>query len=456
MAPEAQGQRPTSHPVILLSVLLFVALAFGGGGVRYGLFNLVVQLTALGILAFNRDAVGAFWKDSPLGLRVLVGLTLLVPVAQLVPLPDGIWMSLPGRDLVAESRAQAGVGGWTAASVDPARTLVALTGMIVPLVILLVGWKLSRPQLILVGWVVVALGILSFVLGALQVLSVGSFGVLYSERPPNEILYGTFANRNSTGIYLVGCLALATLLAPPIARPHPAVLPVRLIVCALLLLAILLTKSRTALVLAMIPVALGALRAVAAWRATKRHQPPSRRNLTAMALLASLALGVLAVGGTIALAPGRVSDTLERFSATDDPREYIWENGYYSIERFWPVGAGMGTFDEVAQVDEALESMTLNRAGRAHNDYLELAIEAGAFGLLLAASWLLLIAFLCWRARRSQLYWSAMAGGTILLAIALQSITDYPLRNQAVLALAAFAMLLLANIAARNDADQRQ
>lgn len=423
---------------------------------RYGLSNLVVQLVALAILAFHREAACAFWRESPLILRVLTALSLLLPVLQLFPLPESVWMALPGHDLVAEARAQAGASGWTAASVDPARTLVALTGMIVPLVILMVGWKLSRRHLVLVGWVVVALGILSFALGTVQVLTVGNVGVLYSERPPNDLLYATFANRNSTGVYLVGCLALAALLPPPLARPNPAALPVRLAICALLLLGILLTRSRTALVLAMIPVALGAIRAFAAWRAARRQQPGTGRDLPMTAILASMFLALLAVGGTIALAPGRVGDTLERFAAKDDPRQYIWENGYYSAERFWPIGAGMGTFDEVAQVDEALESMTPNRAGRAHNDYLELAIEAGVFGLLLAVSWLALVAFLCWRASRSPMRWPALAGGTILLAIALQSITDYPLRNQAVLALAGFAMVLLARIADRADADQRQ
>ena len=107
----------------------------------------------------------------------------------------------------------------------------------------------------------------------------------------------------------------------------------------------------------------------------------------------------------------------------------------------------MGTFDEVFQIDESLENTAQRRAGRAHNDYLEIAIEAGLPGLLLIAAWSAMCIWLAWRARRSPLRWAGWAAAGILLAIALQSATDYPLRNQAMLCLAAFALLVLARFA---------
>ena len=60
---------------------------------------------------------------------------------------------------------------------------------------------------------------------------------------------------------------------------------------------------------------------------------------------------------------------------------------------------------------------------------------------------MILIGWLSWRAGRSQYRWPAWGSGAILLAVALQSITDYPLRNQTMLAVAAFAILMLARIA---------
>jgi O-antigen ligase len=160
--------------------------------------------------------------------------------------------------------------------------------------------------------------------------------------------------------------------------------------------------------------------------------------------MATLILGIAAIGALLTLAPGRVGDTMQRFENDNNPRAYIWEDATYSANRFWPMGAGMGTFDEVFQVDESLENMTLRRAGRAHNDYLEVAIEAGLPGLALIAAWVALLAWLSWRARLSRDRWIAWSGALILLAIALQSITDYPLRNQSMLAVGSFALLVLA------------
>ena len=134
----------------------------------------------------------------------------------------------------------------------------------------------------------------------------------------------------------------------------------------------------------------------------------------------------------------------DRFGETsEDARAYIWDDAAYSTKRYFPVGSGMGTFDEVFQLDESLENMTLRRAGRAHNDYLEVAIEAGLPGIALIAGWLALLAWFSWQARHSRDRWIAWSGAAILLVIALQSITDYPLRNHSMLALAGFALVVL-------------
>ncbi len=436
------------RPLLASCVLTVIAFAFGGGGVRYGLANLVVQLSALAILAFHREAFVSFWKSSPIALRALTAVSLLLPALYLIPLPDSLWSGLPGRDLVATSLDLIDARGWRSLSVDPARTLVALSGLIVPLVILTVGWSIPRRHLMTVGWVVVALGLACFLLGVLQVLSGGTTAVIYPERGPTGLLYGTFANRNSTGVFLVAALTLAALLPLPLSRPHPAALPVRLAICALLLLAIVLTRSRTAFVLAAIPIALGLARAF--W-ASRENRGESRGRRGSLAVFGSIFLALAALASVVAVAPGRIGDTLERFEATDDARVYIWEDAAYSAQRYWPIGAGMGTFDEVFQVDESLEFLTKRRAGRAHNDYIELAIEAGVPGLAIATGWLLLVGWLSWKAGRSQFRWPAWGCGAILLAIALQSITDYPLRNQTMLAVAAFALLLLARVASARD-----
>ncbi|KPP94420.1 O-antigen ligase [Erythrobacter sp. HL-111] len=430
-----------------LGTVLIVAAALGGGGQRYGLANLAVQLTALAALALHPAAFAAFRTSAPLALRALAGLSLLLPLLQLVPLPPAIWTALPGRDLVVQSLEAAGMAGWMPFSLDPHRTLLALTALVTPLAVLAAGWTLRREQIAMLGWLVVALGILNLLIGAVQVSSPGGRASLFDEVLPEEVLLGTFANRNSTALFLVGALGFAALVPAPWARR--AELALRVGLCALLLLAIILTRSRTGLVLALVPLGLAALRALS-WSASRG---PARGSGRARPRSLALTAGAAAVAaalfaGLLVLAPGRVADTVERFGALDrDARSYIWEDAAYSSSRYWPLGAGMGTFDEVFQIDESLENMTVRRAGRAHNDYLEIAIEAGLPGLVLVAAWLLLVGWLSWQARRSRWRWTGWAGASFLVCIALQSITDYPLRNQTILAAAGLALLALARTA---------
>ena len=425
-----------------ICALLVFAIAFGGGGSKYGLANLTVILASLVALSFHRTAFFAFWRSAPLLLRGLIAISIFIPAAYLIPLPPSVWSAMPGRDLVAQSFDLIGYDGGASASVNPMRTLMALTALITPLAVLTIGWTVPRDKLIVAAWVAVALGLFNFLLGVPQVLSNSEAGVLYPENPMPGVLFGTFANRNSTGLFLVAALALASLMPlPPRARQFS--LPLRLGICAALILAIVLTRSRTALVLALIPLCMAGLKmALAHFR--RKGGSQSEKAGKIMPITLGVVLVSVVVGSIFVAAPGRLSESFSRFSTDrDDPRAYIWDDASYAAQRYWPIGSGPGTFDEVFQIDESLENITMKRAGRAHNDYLEVAIETGAPGLAVIVGWLILLIWLGWCSRTSDDRWIAWSGGIILLAIALQSITDYPLRNQSLLAIGAFALLIL-------------
>jgi O-antigen ligase len=374
----------------------------------------------------------------------MVGASILLPMLFLIPLPASLWNGLPGRELMVRSLELVGANDWATLSVDPIRTLLALTALITPLALLTIGWTATRDRLVTLGWIVIALGLANMAIGIPQVLSSGTTGLLYPENPMPGVMFGSFANRNSTGLMLVAAMALAALLPLP-TRFARAELVIRASICALLLVAVILTRSRSALVLALVPLALACLRMLVA--------QGMRRAWLA---LAPLALVALVAGALVTFAPGRVGDVMDRFNDDDvNARAYIWEDASYAAARYWPVGAGTGVFDEVFQIDESLENMTLRRAGRAHNDYLEVAIEAGLPGLALVAGWLLLVGWLSWRARTGRDRWVAWSGAAILLVIALQSITDYPLRNQTLLAVGGYALLILARFGASRQEARR-
>ena len=440
--------------LVALPMLLLVAFAFGGGGSRFGLANLTVQLSAIAVLALHQRSLVQFLNESPWHLRWLVTAAVILPIIQLVPLPPTLWTAVPGRDLAARSQDIAGGIGWMPLSLNPLRTLLALTALITPLAVLVIGWSQPRHRLVFVGWIVVGLGIATTLLGVTQLGATGQQGTLFGARNPGAILLGTFANRNSTGLFLGFALALAALLPAP--RPHPALVFGRIAVCIVLLLAIVLTRSRTALALAMLPLAIGGMKAVW-WNLRDRGIATTPHKLAGRPLTLILgAFSLIAACTTtlIIVAPEPISQTLERFEAKDDPRRFIWDDASYTAGRYWPVGAGVGSFDDVFQVDESLENLTKRTAGRAHNDYLELAIETGLAGLVLAALWLVMIGWMSWRARLSSQRWTAWAGSSFLISIALQSITDYPLRNQAILAFSGFALLLLARAASNHSRQQ--
>jgi len=437
-----------------MAALFLVAFLLGGGGQRYGLANLAVQLAALGAISLQISSANAFLKSAPSSLKLLVAASLILPLVQIVPLPYSVWRSLPARDFIAPSLELIGGSAWTALSLDPRRTLLALSGLITPIAILLVGWSVRRDQLVTLAWLFAALGLVTLIIGAFQVFAAQPLSLWVYDNLPTEIVLGTFANRNSTGLFLVGALGFAALAPPPMS--HPAALPLRVAAVVLLALAIILTQSRSSLVLSVIPLGLALVRLVA-WAhdqpSAAHARLPRPKRLRGRPLF--LATGMVALVGTtiaalLVFAPGRLGDTLERFEPDKtDARAYIWQDATSASSRYWPVGVGMGNFDEVFEIDESLEHVSLARAVRAHNDYLELMIEAGIAGLALLAGWAALLVWLSWRARLSQLRWLAWAASAFLLAIAGQSLTDYPLRNQTMLAAAGFSLLILARIGAR-------
>lgn len=413
-----------------LSALLIVAMIIGGGGVAYGLMNLAVMLMALLVLAMNREAVTRFWTNTSTALRLLVAATLLLPALQLVPMPETLWQALPGRELAVEARDVVGISGWFPLSLAPHRTMVALVGLIVPLTVLFVSWRCGASALRTARWVVIGVGVANFLLGIVQVMGQGRLGLLYPENPMPDVLFGFFANRNTAGLFLVACLCL---LANEIFdRRRARSFWLCIGIAILLALGVVLTQSRSAIALTIIPILLAVFRA-GGLRLIMRRK----------AAIAVFTMAILVAIGIGAQSSSRLDSVAARFNQTEDARFHIWQDAAFSAQRYWPVGAGMGTFDEVFQADESLEHIGVLRAGRAHNDYLEVAIEAGVLGLALVFAWLALIAVWSWQARLSPHRWSAWSGSAICLAIALQSILDFPLRNQAMLALAALALLLV-------------
>lgn len=440
------------NPVLHLQALLCVAFLAGGGGVSAAMPNLLVQLTALCVLGLNLPSVTSFVRRAPRLLVALVALTIALPLIQLVPLPPSIWHGLPGRDLVIATFDLAGISRdiWFPASVDRGRTLVALIGTITPATVIVVGYGLNRKALLRLAATLVLLALAALMWGVVQLSSGNSFGMLFGTPRYADVLYGPFANRNSTGLLFVCAICLLPMIAAPPKISAATTAIVRTATGAVLAIGVVLTQSRSSI--ALLAMALLLIGGAVAWHLLIRRNPsaasnptppPARTPATGRWLSGAVIAVILALGTLSFANGGRVAESLSRFEMTDTDRPEMWEDGVFVARHYWPVGTGMGTFDEVFQVDESLEYISPRRAGRAHNDYIELSIEAGIAGLLLLGCWL------AWCAREATRGGDMadrrvrLSAGLAVACIVLQSALDYPLRNQTMLVVAAMLVILM-------------
>ena len=206
-------------------------------------------------------------------------------------------------------------------------------------------------------------------------------------------------------------------------------------IVVLLTTGVVLTQSRSSMATLFVVLVCGAVYLMSAARLQSW-------KMAALLLLggAMCATALFALQGST-----RIGSSFDRFDNLDNVRPAIWADTISSARRFWPVGSGISSFPEVFEVDETLEHVWGFHAGRAHNDYLEIAQEAGLVGLVLIAAWLFWVAWTLYLAKGAVRRWQSFAAGCGIGVIALQSAIDYPLRNQIILCVGALFISLLAN-----------
>ncbi|HKT84813.1 MAG TPA: O-antigen ligase family protein [Novosphingobium sp.] len=412
--------------------LLAVAVLVGGGGSHAGIANLLVQLAALVVLGLSPALPRASYRNSSRLLACLAAATIALPLLQVVPLPQPVWSALPGREPISQTFGLIGLeSSWFPFSMSPHRTLVAFLSLIPAVVMMMLATCLDEKWRTRLLWTIVGLGIFNVALGAIQLVTGSGAANLFGEDHVASQLYGTFANHNATALFLdIALLALVGL--PREAESGLLESPlVRIGLGAFLVLGLVLTQSRSGMFIAIVPLALVGLRFL---RARSKSGRPGVRRHHWIALGAAACM--LAAGTFVVASSGRFEQAVSRFSDLQDERPHVWEDSLTAVRHYWPAGAGIGAFDDIFQLHESLEYLTPLRAGRAHNDYLEFAIEAGAVGFVLVGAWIVwLIRTAIGRGSdlRPPMRSAAVA---VLVAIGLQALIDYPMRTEALLCIA--------------------
>jgi hypothetical protein len=144
---------------------------------------------------------------------------------------------------------------------------------------------------------------------------------------------------------------------------------------------------------------------------------------------------------------------MERFTTDPvaDSRITFVRNTFTAAMEYLPFGAGIGSFVPVYGMYERPSDTMINAfANHAHNDILEVCLEAGVFGIALAgifAVWIMKTSVEMWRSThlgtRNIDLWLRRGATIIVILLSIHSFLDYPLRTAAVMAIMAFSCGLL-------------
>lgn len=400
--------------------LYLLACILAGGSAQDVWGNLALEAAGLALLAWaamTREPQASGWS----ALDWLIAAAGVWVLLQLIPLPPAVWTPLPGRSgLENEFYLLNEQLPWLAVSLAPLKSVLTLFAAIPPLA-LYAGVRNLETSPRFVTAAVAAGTLINIALAAIQVSSGGSSWA-YFYPITNTGAVGSFANANHMGTLLLICIPflVALLLSWPTKQRQHRQAKVVVVLCALALLAVGIVLNGSIAVLALAaPVALASAALVprlARWR---------RVLLAAAALLLCAAIVILAT------VPFSGSNALGANSSISS-RAIIWANTAAGIETNFPGGSGLGTFEQVYREHEDPAAVTAEYVNHAHNDYLELALELGAVGILV------MCLFLLWWTARTFAIWNSAAGGifpraaTIAsAAILAHSVVDFPARTAA-------------------------
>jgi O-antigen ligase len=441
--------KSASVPFWVLAAFLVLAFLTGGASridapALLLLRPLSVAACALALLTLKRThLVERKWLFAGFGSIVLLC------ILHLIPLPPGLWQSLPGREIVSEVDRLAGLGNvWRPLTLTPMNGWHALASLTTPFAVLLLGAQLNRDDLYRLLPVLLSLGALSGFWGMLQILG-DPQGALYLYKPTNNgAAVGLFANRNHAAV-LLACLfpmlavyaSTASGTADQQRMRQFAAIAAGIVLVPL----ILVTGSRAGILMSALALAGAALlySTPIAGRTVRRGDAGFKLG-TGHVVAAGAIVSLIIL--SIVFSRAEALDRLFEQSAGEDARADFWQVGNAMMWKYFPFGSGIGSFVEAYQIDEPLLYLTGNYVNHAHNDWLEVPLTGGLpamFLLLLAIALFLSRSLSLWRRKdkdRRAVKFARLAS-VIITIVAVASAADYPLRTPIIMVL--FAILCL-------------
>ncbi|HET6389287.1 O-antigen ligase family protein [Hyphomicrobium sp.] len=449
----------------LTGVVLAASIAFGGatrnglpGDVFLQFLSVILLVGALRKVALS----GSLWQFR-WPLIFIAGLTI-IPAVQLLPLPPELWSRLPGRTPISQTYALLGDPlPALPLSMTPSATWLSGLALLPPVAVFLGTLSLGYVDRRRLSYVLIAMALFSVLVGLLQLAQGPSSGLRFYEDTNKTEAVGFFANRNhfaallyATSLFVAAHLVDAIGASGQTGRRRRLraahFVPLLMWLSALFALtaAQMMARSRAGLVLGDLALAAGIVIGFSDPRVSRRGWARMSAGFIAAVVLLLLPLAIY-----------RISD---RFGADpfSDLRIDFARKTASSAYAYMPFGTGLGSFVPVFQLHETNADLGLTYANHAHNDFLEVWLETGIFGLcasLLFGIWMVRRVISAWRRPRDHLHSIDVvltrAAAIVVLLLLLHSLVDYPLRTTAMMTVAAFALALLVRPAQLQENEHR-
>jgi O-antigen ligase len=430
-------------------LLTLAALFFMGGSSRADVQSLAILNPAI-ILCCGVACLTIRPENWQRKKWFLTGLSLLFVLAifYLIPFPAQVGSLSQGAREVAQIRAETGILSSThplAIAANPVWQSVFF--LFTPLAVFLFAIQLDRVDLMRTSTFIILLGVISGIIGVLQLLGSAN-GPLYFYRITNNgSAVGLFANRNHAAVMLA---CMFPLLAYSAARSQIASRErgaaekwIAIAITLLLVPLILVTGSRSGMLAAVVGILGGVL--------IYRSFLPSSSEFKSKKLISSIWAISTLVGLVFLTIYFSRAKSIERIFADTNSAPDRAEFWISSLDLFWqymPLGFGPGSFTQVFQFQEPLALLGSAYLNRLHNDWLEVILTYGIPGILLLLSGSV---YFIWRTfglwvrldGTRSLVAQGRVASVIIAILGITSFTDYPLRTPSMMGFATLALVWL-------------
>lgn len=440
----ASLRMPDLNSILLVGLLAILWIA--GGASRPDVPGQLIVRTAAWACIIIAVLAGARpdWRKTRPVWVILLAAILLVAV-QLVPLPPGIWQSLPGRQTFVEIAVLTGQPQpWRPLAIVPDAAMNALASLVVPLAVLLMASGAAAKERTWLLGALLTLVTISALLGVLQ-FSGASLNNPFVNHSVGEVS-GNFANRNHFSLFLgIGCLLAPVWAFIDSGRPGWRA-PVALALVLLFALVVLGSGSRAGILLALVGAIIGFILVQKGLRRSLARGPRWLFPAIIAGIVAVFAIFILiSVVANRAIAVDRIIE----MRTGEDMRTRGLPIVLQMIGIYFPLGSGFGGFDPLFRMHEPFSLLKPTYFNHAHNDFAEIALDGGLPGLLvlaLALGWWLIASVRVWRAPNpGHVILLARVGSAVLSLVMVASIVDYPGRTPLVMATIVLAAIWLAD-----------